>query len=431
LQLLQKNFHNYQSEIYGTAPNTGSRKISVSQLLTPEVQEYFDNFISKALRGEFEEQNDVVLFIDRGKDSNGLSLYYRLRGTVRTENLHQKMKVAIGPSGIGAKTAHMMLLLLCYRYNMRTKINRCGSIDFGHYELHYMDRIQNRVQEIFNILAWPRHINQSFFDGKKDMISVGIGPLTYDPEYVVQADEPDTALNGDLYFMAKQMRIKYPILHIGSVAEIKVFNEFMKNHSPTATNLKKLATIFRDSANGKDIFYKLPNMLKSYSKTWAKNSEIKAMEEGLGSEISTLLEDLFCTRMSEDASKVPPTEIAAENLEPQDTIDFTNEDDENQMDTSTELFVCPINVPHQTPYIPMREISIAPVAIHEKRCAWFPACNMKQNVCGGSRRDRCQYYKHKKDDIEFVKINKAEKKLYDAERKKLMMRELRKKRRRK
>jgi hypothetical protein len=80
--------------------------------------------------------------------------------------------------------------------------------------------------------------------------------------------------------------------------------------------LKKLATIFRDSANGKDIFFKLPSMLKSYSKTWAENSEIKAMEEGLGSEISALLEDLFCTRMSEDASKVPPTEIAAENLEP-------------------------------------------------------------------------------------------------------------------
>jgi hypothetical protein len=102
------------------------------------------------------------------------------------------------------------------------------------------------------------------------------------------------------------------------------------------------------------------------------------------------------------------------------------------MDTSTEMIVCPINVPDQTPYIPMREISIAPVAIHEKRCAWFPACKMKQNVCGGSRRDRCQYYKHKKDDKEFVKINQAEKKLlYDAERKKLIMRELRKKRRRK
>jgi hypothetical protein len=58
---------------------------------------------------------------------------------------------------------------------------------------------------------------------------------------------------------------------------------------------------------------------------------------------------------SEDhVSKAPPTEIAVENLEPQDTTDFTN-DDENQIDASTEMFVCPINVPadHQTPYTSM------------------------------------------------------------------------------
>ena len=95
--------------------------------------------------------------------------------------------------------------------------------------------------------------------------------------------------------------------------------------------------------------------------------------------ISTPLGDLFCTRMSEDVvSKVQPTdEIAAENLEPQEATDFTN-DDENQIDTSTEIFVFPINVSDKTaPYIPMHEItnSIArTVAVHEKRCcAWCPS----------------------------------------------------------
>ena len=96
--------------------------------------------------------------------------------------------------------------------------------------------------------------------------------------------------------------------------------------------------------------------------------------------ISTLLGDLFCTRISEDvvSSKVhqPTDKIAAENLEPQEATDFTN-DDENQIDTSDEIFVCPIDVPDKTaPYIPMHEItnSIArTVAVHEKRCcAWCP-----------------------------------------------------------
>ena len=44
-------------------------------------------------------------------------------------------------------------------------------------------------------------------------------------------------------------------------------------------------------------------MQKSYSKTWAKNSDIKAMEKGLITEIRTLLEDLFSTRMSENVYK--------------------------------------------------------------------------------------------------------------------------------
>jgi hypothetical protein len=93
-------------------------------------------------------------------------------------------------------------------------------------------------------------------------------------------------------------------------------------------------------------------------------------------------------------SKVPPTEIATENLEPQDTH-YTN--DENQIDSSTEMFVCPINAPDQTPYIPstIHQISIAAVALHERRCcAWFPACKMKQNICGGSRSRRKEVIKN-------------------------------------
>ena len=159
------------------------------------------------MRGEFEEQDDVVLFIQRGKDTNGLPLYYRLRGTVRTENLHQKMKMAIGPWNVGPKSAHVLLVLICYRYNVMTKIRRCGQPDFGHFELHYIDRIQNRVREIFNILVWPRYDNQSVFRGKEDMVSVGIGPLTYNQKYVEHTSEPDATFSRDRLFMAKQMQL--------------------------------------------------------------------------------------------------------------------------------------------------------------------------------------------------------------------------------
>eukprot|EP00957_Ditylum_brightwellii_P206561 15349005-Ditylum_brightwellii.AAC.1 len=157
----------------------------LSKFLSPEIKQFFASFVSKALHGEFEEQDDVQLFIRSGKDSFGLPLYFRLRGTVRTENLHQKMKTAIGPWSVGARTAHMMLVLICYRYNVRTSIKRCGATDFGH--------------------SWPRHKNISHFKGKSDMISVGIGPLTYNDDHVIQSNEPDECLNGDKQFLAKQM----------------------------------------------------------------------------------------------------------------------------------------------------------------------------------------------------------------------------------
>ena len=83
------------------------------------------------------------MFVSAGKDSNGLNLYYRLCGTVCAENFHQKMDTAIGTWHIGARTAHNLLVLLAFRYNVTTMINRCGAYNFGHYELNLVDRIQN------------------------------------------------------------------------------------------------------------------------------------------------------------------------------------------------------------------------------------------------------------------------------------------------
>ena len=147
--------------------STMEKEEYLSTLLTDELRSYFESFEKAILRGEFEEQTDVPLFIKTGEDSNGLPCYLRLRGTVRTENLHQKMKTAIGPWAVGACTGHMLLVLTCYRYNIKSLVRRCGAYNFGHCELHLIDRIQIRVKEIFNILVWPRHTNMTYFSGKE------------------------------------------------------------------------------------------------------------------------------------------------------------------------------------------------------------------------------------------------------------------------
>jgi len=50
-----------------------------------DIREYFEKFEQKCLQGLFEELKDVSMFIHQGIDRNGLDLWLRCRGSVRTE----------------------------------------------------------------------------------------------------------------------------------------------------------------------------------------------------------------------------------------------------------------------------------------------------------------------------------------------------------
>ena len=62
------------------------------------------------------------------------------------------MKSSIGAWNVGAEVGHYILVLLSYRYNISTSISRCGCINFGMPYMHIIDRLQIRVQQIYNIL---------------------------------------------------------------------------------------------------------------------------------------------------------------------------------------------------------------------------------------------------------------------------------------
>ena len=366
------------------------------------------------LRGDFEELSDVTLFVKTGEDSHGLALYIRLRGTVRTENVHQKMKTAIGPWGIGAKTAHMLLVLLCYRYNVKSQIRRCGAYDFGHCELYLIDRIQRRVQEIFNILVWPRHKNLLCFKGKKDFISVSIGPLCYDENYVLHlSPEPAGNLKGDAYFIAKQMGLKYPLLHIGSPTEIRIFTNFIQEHPGANTaDFEEMARLFKSLSNGKDIFPKLPSMLKSYFGTWEKNLNIRLTEKSLASDVHRLLGDLFSTKISDDLALLPPTAEGIANDDDDDagdTMEFLPEENVPEVPLeATRLNVPPAQAPTQQEYTPAH-CNTDPDISNARHCAWHPRCQKMSGECGGRTRPECQYLGDRAADRDFVEEMMKEK----------------------
>ena len=99
----------------------------MKQYYNDDVQEYFVNFEDKARRGLFDEMDDVNLFRSQGNtDADGLHLWWRLKGSTRDENVHQKMEKCIGSHSVGAEVAHFLLVLLAYRYNINTGISRCN-----------------------------------------------------------------------------------------------------------------------------------------------------------------------------------------------------------------------------------------------------------------------------------------------------------------
>lgn len=377
-----------------------------------DMANYFKSFEEAILNGEFEELPDVYMFTKVGTDTHGLPLYIRHRGTGRTENLHQKMKTALGPWNLGAETAHMLLLLVCYEYNVKSMIRRCGGYDFGHSELHLIDRLQIRIREIFNVHMFPGHKNVLEFKADDKFVSVGIGPLCYNNEYV-EIGKPASHFKGDMKFIAVRMGLKYPLMHMGSQDEIKIFTNFMTDHAPTEANFRKLAKIFRQRADGITIFPKLPSMLKAYYKRWEQNRKIKVAQNAVTRNVKALLQRLWQSSISVKDVYIKNTiEVADNKSESNNVLVATKEEGKENV---VAKYVPPIQAPTQKEYIPT-----TPSNQESRRCAWYPMCNEMAKVCNGWHLNTCIYRAKWKFIINpetLTEMKKVEKNTRDRKRK--------------
>ena len=67
----------------------------------------------------------------------------------------------------------------------------------------------------------------------------------------------------------------------------------MATNKATQGNCIKLAKLYKMSADGINIFPKLPTMLKSYYNRWEMNQKIKAVEESISNDTRELLQNLW------------------------------------------------------------------------------------------------------------------------------------------
>ena len=362
---------------------------ALCQWFTKDLEDYLQKFVQMCKQGSFEQLEDVEMFRFDGTDRNGLSLWIRLRGSTRAENVHQKMRVAFGPWSLGARTGHYLLQLVSFRYNINTGKRRCNDHDFGHPWLHFIDRIDNRVQEIYGRAIFPRHVNLSEFEHVKDFVSVGIGPLCYDKRFVSEG-EPDKRLVGDALFVATQMKVTCPPRDIQSPEERKIFNDFLEKHAgePKSKQFEQLASIYLEATDCKSIFPKLPSMLRSYYQRWADTRLVIASQEAMKSTYSCLLNELARpatkklstidtggSKQADIAVGIAPMAAAASAL---------SKTTEGSKQVAAELPVPPIVAPSQRKFVPM-ESTNGP----QRRCVFYPFCDRYVSQCGGQRKTSC------------------------------------------
>ena len=131
------------------------------------------------------------------------------------------MKPAIGYWNVGAEIGHYILVLLSYRYNVSAGIKRSGDTNFGHPYLHIIDRIQIRIQQIYDVLVYENYLNLSLQLSNESFTSVGLRELHYPELYVAKGEPYARIMHRDVLFMAKKMKLVMPPLPIIHTHEIK------------------------------------------------------------------------------------------------------------------------------------------------------------------------------------------------------------------
>ena len=330
---------------------------TMSAVATPKLWEYLDTLEEQFENGELGESYDVCLFDWDGKDSNGLDLWLRKRGSNRSELLHQKMYVAVGPWGVGPELGHFLLLLLNYRFNVNTGIRRNGWHNFGMPWLYLIDRIQLRYLQIFGFDPFPQHVNQSLFVPIKGFVAVGIGSLNYSEDFV-HTGEPYSNLNGGMLFLAQRMGLRGPPMDVDHPKERSIFNNFMRAcpGKPTSGRLRTLAKLFKQKADYRTVFPKLPSMLNRHYNIWKQKQDVVMAVSSMKEPYYCLLKQLASPQS--ELSTAAKFQKKASNRtkktkmsKPQQTrTEATSANQNKEMDPS-KLAVPPVNAPTQTQYL--------------------------------------------------------------------------------
>jgi hypothetical protein len=173
---------------------------------------------------------------------------------------------------ISPRFADCLLREFRHRFNMNlSRLHRPESVDFGHYNHWIVEEIQSLSASVYTDPT--KHLFVKWVNGKgfePTTESFGIVEMSsavrenYLLEPFSRASDSSASQRAKQYVCAS-MNTRYEILPVHTKEEMRIFKQLLEDEGHRFDS-KQMCRIFNTRANGRDIFYKVPELLEKYKR---------------------------------------------------------------------------------------------------------------------------------------------------------------------
>ncbi|TFY76543.1 hypothetical protein EWM64_g7467, partial [Hericium alpestre] len=243
------------------------------------------NVLENIRHGYYSDPPGLSLYFVRGRDKDGLLLYRSLRGTNHVEGgVHQNIIQCFSAYNASPEFAVNLLrdYFLCHNLRVGT-YNRTGAPYQGSYDIWQRNRIAQLMDLTEDSIDHLEELRSSWvntWDYKESEESFGILPIspTTRASLGMLDYHPDFGRDQKIHhqWLASAQQTRHAVLPVHTAEERALFcllagdtkGLFAGKASP---NWVAIAAEWSGHCDGQKIFYKLPEHLKTYFKTWHVN----------------------------------------------------------------------------------------------------------------------------------------------------------------
>jgi hypothetical protein len=251
------------------------------------------NVLQAIHRGEYSDPPGAELYLQKtdrdGKpmfDKDDLPLYRCIRGTNKTEGLHQKLVMFFGHTRAGPRYSDSLLALVRHVYSWRaSEKNRPDFPQVKHYDGQSLDTMNELYEKIYGYPKYPcwLHVN----DVKLKDSPYGIVPLCTRQQELCEQNPgqeviPIEGMTKSLTYLAKCQRSRVPFTPVRYREERQLFGELIRQALQSGAPMSAMATFDKIASEWAPLALginrinnKYVEHLLSYYKEWQKNQDRK------------------------------------------------------------------------------------------------------------------------------------------------------------